>query len=552
MGERPTRRAGLVKTRFQDPQLQKMFDGIIERLEILDGVRGDSLDRAVTYRDLKDSGFTIISGAGGSSQIVNTPGPGDGTDAPGVGPAGPPSNLVVTETFLAVLLTWDNTNINVQHIEIWRGTFADGEDGLSLAVKIATTIAPLYVDYVGSNASYYYWVRTVATDGTFSAYNDTTGTLGTTGINPSDLLVEGSAFIIADGAEEINPFLTGTINGVPAVGFQGEFVLDGTFRAVSIHASGIGAEYIVAANLAALAIQTGTLRVNRLTTGSDGTAPDYTDQTSFRLELEDVNGSLYPLWYGSGAKGEAGRFFVRNDGTVVVKGLLKAGMIAQSFFAPAGNDNAFRIATQYNETPGNPFYVGGEYIGKKAHLFPEFSVNETPNFSLIRDTAPFFHYPSRVIQFVGPESPTNIEYGRLGTNSEMISIKITVNAKRDPLASGDSSIRVTLQYQYDDTVDLFGNPTYLGAFYFDLATNLTPSATYSQIFVTRETAFDWINLRLYVQAWPNGTFDTNATSILDRLSFTCSTPNFGTADASITGVASGVEIGTLIGFPQWS
>ncbi len=539
MGERPTRRTGLVKTRFKDPQLQKMFDAITERIEVLDGIRGDSLDKAVTYRDLQNSGFTVVPAPGGGSQIINTPGAGDGTDAPGTGPAGPPSNLVATETFLALLLSWDNTAFNIQHIEIWRGTV----DNLSLAVKIATTIAPLFVDYVGSNATYYYWVRSVGTDGTFSAYNDTDGTLGTTGIDPSALLTDSDVFIIADPNDAgvtVAPFIVGTINGVAAVGLEGSFIVDGTIRALSIIANSIGADRMAVNQLSALTADMGTL-----TAGKIETAPF----PAFRVEIEDAAGTIYPLWYGRDAKGEGGRFFVRDDGTVVVRGLLDAGMIAQSFFAPADGNDSFRIATQYPD-PGT--YVGGEYIGKKAHLFPEFSVNETPNFSLIKDTLPFFHYPSQVIQFVGPEESSNIEYGRLGTNSEMISIKITVNAKRDPAVSGDSSIRVTLQYQYDDTVDFFDNPTYLSAFYFDLATNLTPSATYSQIFVTRETDFDWINFRLYIQTWPNGLSDNIATSILDRLSFTCSTPNFGTADASVNGVAVSTEIGVLPGFPQWS
>ena len=190
MGNRKTRKAGILQSRHSDPKLQRSLDAIIERLEVLDGLRGDELDRAITYRDLSLSGFTVLSGAGGP-YITDSPGgggggSGGGGDGPGIGPAGPPSNLNASETFLAILLTWDNPSFNLQHIEVYRSL----EDNLSTRVLIGTTVSPQYMDYVGASASYYYWVRAVGTDGTFSAFNDTAGTLGTTGIDPSDFELE--------------------------------------------------------------------------------------------------------------------------------------------------------------------------------------------------------------------------------------------------------------------------------------------------------------------------------------------------------------------------
>ena len=190
MAQRKTRKAGILKSRHSDPKIQKTFDAIVERLEVLDGLRGDELDRAVTYRDLSLSGFTVLSGAGGP-YITDSPtggggGTGGGGDGPGIGPAGPPSNLSASETFLALLLTWDNPSFNLQHIEVYRSL----EDNLSTRVLIGTTVSPQYMDYVGASASFYYWVRAVGTDGTFSAFNDTAGTLGTTGIDPSDFELE--------------------------------------------------------------------------------------------------------------------------------------------------------------------------------------------------------------------------------------------------------------------------------------------------------------------------------------------------------------------------
>lgn len=201
MAERATRKAGLPKNRHSDPKVQRSFDAIIERLEVLDGLRGDSLDKAVTWRDLSDSGFTVtFGGTRGGPLVTDSPSTGGtagGGSGPTVGPAAPPENLVAQETFLAILLTWDNPSFNLQHIEVWRSAV----DNLSTAIMIGTTVSPQYLDYVGANASYYYWVRAVGTDGTYSAYNDTQGTLGTTGIDPSAF--EGELTIAASNLDAV-------------------------------------------------------------------------------------------------------------------------------------------------------------------------------------------------------------------------------------------------------------------------------------------------------------------------------------------------------------
>jgi predicted phage tail protein len=166
------------------------MDGLIERVEVLDGLRGDILDKAVTWRDLDESGFTIQNlGSGGSPQVTNTPGPGDGTATPVEGPASPPTSLSATDVWLAILLEWSVSGQNLQFVEVWRNTV----DDLSTAVRLGTSRTSFYTDYVGAEASFYYWVRAVGTDGTYTAYYDPDpdtaiieGVLGTTGVDPSD------------------------------------------------------------------------------------------------------------------------------------------------------------------------------------------------------------------------------------------------------------------------------------------------------------------------------------------------------------------------------
>jgi len=211
MALRQTRKAGLVKPRIEDAQLRQAFDAIIERLEVLDGLRGDSLDQAVTWRALGDSGFTLGTGAGGAPLVTNTPGPGDGTPAPDTtGPAAAPTGLTAAETWLAILLTWDNPPLNLQFIEIWRNDIDDitSVKNGGTCQRIATSRVPLYVDYVGAEASYYYWIRAVGTDGSYSAYYDPDpgtaiieGVLGTTGVDPSQW--EANANFSADALDAL-------------------------------------------------------------------------------------------------------------------------------------------------------------------------------------------------------------------------------------------------------------------------------------------------------------------------------------------------------------
>jgi hypothetical protein len=157
----------------------------------------------------------------------------------------------------------------LQHIQVYRSLV----DNLSLATLIGTTVSPQFVDYVGANVSLFYWVRAVATDGSVSAFNSTAGTVGSTGIDPSAILIAGGGFTIRDPGvgPDISPFIVGDVDGETAVGFDGQFLVDGTIRAESIVAGTIGAREIGVEQLSAITADMGTLRAGRITTGTDGT-----------------------------------------------------------------------------------------------------------------------------------------------------------------------------------------------------------------------------------------------------------------------------------------
>ncbi len=533
MGTRPTKRAGIPKIRVEDPMLQKQLDAIIERIEVLDGLRGDALDKAVTYRDLGLSGFTIKAGSGGSSgiglEIINTPGPGDTITT---GPTTPPTDLAVTETFLALLLTWNNPPDNLQHIQIFRAAV----DNLSLAVLIGTTVSPQFVDYVGANAANYYWIRAVATEGSVTAYNDTMGTLGATGIDPSAILIAGGGFVIKDPGDgpDISPFIVGTVNDETAVGLDGQFLVDGTIRAASIIAGVIGAREIGVEKLSALTADMGTLRAGRITTGTDGTEQeDWRDQEQFRVEIEGPAGTGYPLWFGNEDKSsESGRFYVDVNGNVVVKGLLQASMIRQSLFTPAGDNDPFRIATEYPSK-----YIGSIYTGKKAHLFPMktsiFNNGDFRGFGMGSQGPNSKAGPE--VTFLGPLHDSDTEYGRLGTYSEQFMVHYDIMCYRYDDRKGNDFMHPILEYRYDGA-------TWEEAWKFTYALSAGNIGA-STVFVSRETPWNTLGLRIRLQL---GSGSVNAKVGLHCISLQVWTPNFGYADAIAVDVPSGEnDPGTL-------
>lgn len=543
MATRPTRKAGILQTRGLDPGLQRTLDAIIERLEVLNGLRGDALDQAVTFRDLSDSNFKLSTTGGGAPQIINTP-PVAGGDGPTPGPTTPVSNVTANETYLALLISWTNPNFNLQHNEIWRNTV----DDLTTAVQIGVTVNNQFMDYVGAKKSYYYWVRAVATDGSKAAYTALTDPPATTGVDPGQILLDPDNFQLQDGVNVIAPFLVGEINGEAAVGLSGQFIVDGSIRARHIVAGEIGAEHISVESLSAIKANMGTLTAGLIQT-------DPGEGFAYRVELEATAGTAFPIWYGSNAKSSAnGRFYVDQNGQVVVKGLLNAGMIQQSFFAPAttGN-NSFRIACDY---PSN--YTGGVYTGKAAHINPVRSTTQaTPYLLAERDElifagAPTYTtYVSPTVTFLGPGHPSVTEYGRLGSSSELIllTVMVTIDSRGvgaqpwdEPfeLAPGAETVFVTGEAEVDIQFQYQGDTQWSYLTTLPVASYGSGSTSFSMVVSTRETAFDYISFRYRVRAisvgLPQQSFEgiANSEMNLTSSSLVLTTSNLGYADNTLT------------------
>ena len=142
------------------------LESMKEALEVRLGRRGDPKDRAVTLRELIDSGlatdlaqepYNPNTGATGFAPVRERPG-----DVV-VPPA--PTSLTASGLFTDVLLSWNqSTNTapygNHAFTEIWRSQAED----LSSAVLVGTTNAFIYTDKgLEYDSTYYYWVRFVST-----------------------------------------------------------------------------------------------------------------------------------------------------------------------------------------------------------------------------------------------------------------------------------------------------------------------------------------------------------------------------------------------------
>jgi len=145
-----------------DPQLKKTLDSLIEALEIRLGRRGDPRDRAITLRELIDSGlaqelldnpFNPNAGTG----IVDFEPPSALNDVT-IPPA--PTGLDASAAFTTSVVSWDDPQFgNFAFAEVYRGTSSN----ISNAVLADTTTASVWSDSVDYNQTFYYWVRFVST-----------------------------------------------------------------------------------------------------------------------------------------------------------------------------------------------------------------------------------------------------------------------------------------------------------------------------------------------------------------------------------------------------
>ena len=189
-----------------DPKIKRVLDSLKEASEVRLGRRGDPRDRAITLRELVDSGLAV--------ELKDNPfDPNAGTGETDFAlpvflqpdPSAPvpptPTGLSAGAAFTTITLNWDDPQIsNLAFTEVWR----NGSDNLGSATRVDTVSASVWSDTVDTAQTFYYWVRHVNT-------NNVTGTFSSS-VNATTAQVNAARIenAVIDNTKLVNKTLTNT------------------------------------------------------------------------------------------------------------------------------------------------------------------------------------------------------------------------------------------------------------------------------------------------------------------------------------------------------
>jgi len=183
---RPTKVPGFPKVPASaDPQTRQFLAALVEAVEIRLGRKGDPIDRAITLRELIESGL--------AKRLKETPfDPNNvGVTPPGIAPIViatqpyAPTNLSVNGAFSQINIFWDPPFYQGHNqTEIWSHT----SDVLGDATITGVATGFTFVDPVGSGVTKYYWVRFVNANGVLGPFNAAAGTVGVTAVDVQHML----------------------------------------------------------------------------------------------------------------------------------------------------------------------------------------------------------------------------------------------------------------------------------------------------------------------------------------------------------------------------
>lgn len=245
MGNRPTKvPAVAAPINDTNKEIMRVVTNIAEAVDVRLGRRGDPLDRAVTVRELIDSGL--------AKKLIDRPfnpnNPLPDFEPPlTVVTARPPqpTGFSATPSLRTITLFWTQpTYLGHSFAEIWRFD----TDTLGNAIMVGTATGISYIDYVGPNDSFYYWVRFVNNGNIPGDFNSTAGTLATTAPDV-DLLVDLLGVVSGPIVEVTVPY---TLNGVLVP--TGTYIRDAWIQNGTISNAKIGLLAVDTANIANLAV----------------------------------------------------------------------------------------------------------------------------------------------------------------------------------------------------------------------------------------------------------------------------------------------------------
>ena len=190
------------------PSLKAYLEAVSEALEIRLGRRGDPRDRAITLRELINSGLAQDLRTRPFNPNANNSNTLDFL-SPDADLAIPPqpTGFSATGGYSLIQLYWDFPRYgNHSQTEIWRYD----SDSIGDAQLVGVSPGLAYVDAVGEGKDYYYWIRHVSTSGVAGPFNATAGTRAQTALDV-DLLLETLNGAIS--ASELTSSLASQIDG---------------------------------------------------------------------------------------------------------------------------------------------------------------------------------------------------------------------------------------------------------------------------------------------------------------------------------------------------
>ena len=213
MSNRPTKVPSIPKVPSDtSPGLRHYLESLSEAVDIRLGRRGDKRDRAVTLRELVDSGIAVeLKGTpfdpNQANQTFSTPTADlqNQVDQPTS-----PTGFSANGGYELISLFWDLPRYRGHSLtEVWRHT----ADVIGDAQLIGITGGTTFVDSVGESATFYYWIRHVNSLGFTGFFHSANGELAQTSANVDLLLGE-----LADSitSSQLAPSLATTIGNLPA------------------------------------------------------------------------------------------------------------------------------------------------------------------------------------------------------------------------------------------------------------------------------------------------------------------------------------------------
>ena len=298
-----------------DPPLRKYLETLAEAIDIRLGRRGDVRDRAVTLRELIDSGMAedlvLKPFVAGATQDFAPVSPWTGNEIPYYDTPPAPTSFSVSGGYEIIVLSWDFPYYrNHAHTEIWR----HDSNVIGNATLLGIHSGRVYIDRIGGDVTLYYWIRHINTAGVAGPFHSATGLTGTTSANVTKLLTDLSGEIQQTHlhstlSSEIDQITTNEnaitdINNVSAGSSSASATAVRALNSVIYdNAAGTGSPVVTATNLTTMKTQVlnanGTatataVQMNYLnstyTNPTTGTANDVTLEQALETSASNVNG----------------------------------------------------------------------------------------------------------------------------------------------------------------------------------------------------------------------------------------------------------------------